>query len=146
MQWSILKYTGIKQRKPINDRFFCTTLVANFVGWRHKSRNSTPCNWNTWRFWLFCCYFRHGRQSLPAHGTLIVFQDKHLWFVGPLRFWSHTSLVTSVVYSSAFAVPVGSTYNILYLKVQICNTISVFKMIYIMSFDVLSICSRKKKI
>ena len=51
------------------------------------------------------------------------FQDKH-WtpqaFVGPSHFWSHTSLVTSVVYSSAsarrtapwfgeLAVPVGRT-------------------------------------
>ena len=33
--------------------------IANSVGCRHKSRESAPCNWNTW---LFCCYFRHGRR------------------------------------------------------------------------------------
>ena len=36
--------------------------IANFGGWRHKSRDSIPCNWNTWRCWLFCCYHRHGRR------------------------------------------------------------------------------------
>ena len=82
--------------------------IANFVGWRHKSRDSTPCNWNTWRYWLFCCYYRHGRRvnSLPNHGTLNIFQDKHQTtqaFVGAVHFWSETSLVTSVVYSSAYA-------------------------------------------
>ena len=87
---------------------FKMAAIANFVGWRHKSRDSTPCNCNTWRYWLFCCYYRHSRhvKSLPNHGTLIVFQDKHQTtqaFVGPSHFWSHTSLVTSVVYSSASA-------------------------------------------
>ena len=81
--------------------------LANFVGWRHKSRDSTPCLWNTWSFGLFCCYFRHGRHvNSLCQITLIVFQDKH-WttqaFVGPVHFWSHTSLVTSVVCSSASA-------------------------------------------
>ena len=36
--------------------------ITNFVGWRHESRDSTPCNWNAWRSWLFCCYCRHGRR------------------------------------------------------------------------------------
>ena len=26
------------------------------------SRHSTPCNWNTWRNWLFYCYYWHGRR------------------------------------------------------------------------------------
>ena len=36
--------------------------ITNFVGWRHKSRDSASCNWNTWRYWLLCCYYRHGRR------------------------------------------------------------------------------------
>ena len=41
---------------------FKMAVLANFVGWRHKSRDSTPCNWTTWHYWLFCCYYLHGRR------------------------------------------------------------------------------------
>ena len=83
--------------------------IANSVGWRHKSRDSSPCIWNTWRYWLFCCYYRHGRRvnSLcQITERLLFFQDRHRAtqaFVGPSHFWSHTSLATWVVYSSASA-------------------------------------------
>ena len=31
--------------------------IANLVGWRHKSRDSTSCNWNTWHYWQFFFYY-----------------------------------------------------------------------------------------
>ena len=75
--------------------------IANFVGWRHQSRDSPP--WNNWRYWLFCCYYRHGRRvnSLCQISERLLFFTQA--FVGPLHFWSHTSLVTRLVYSSASA-------------------------------------------
>ena len=93
--------------------------IANIVGWRHKSRDSTPCNWNTLRYLLFCCHFRHGRRV----NTLCKITERLLFFrisTKPPRHLldHHTALVTSVVYSSAsarrtaFAVPVGRTYYI----------------------------------
>ena len=36
--------------------------ITNFEGWHHESRDSTPCNWNTWHYLLFYCYCRHSRR------------------------------------------------------------------------------------
>ena len=41
---------------------FKMAAIVDVAGWRHKSRDSTPCDWNTWRYRLFCCYFRHCRR------------------------------------------------------------------------------------
>ena len=91
--------------------------VANFVGWRHKSRDSTPCNWNTWRFGLFCCYFRQGR----CVNSLCQITERSLFFRistdQPKRLldqyiFGHTSLVTSVVYSSASQFPLDALIKI----------------------------------
>ena len=66
---------------------------------RHKSPDSTPCNWNTWRYWLFCCYNRQSRVnslcrimecllffriSTEPHKSLL---DHHIF--GYTHHWSH---------------------------------------------------------
>ena len=38
--------------------------IVNFVGWRHTSRDSTPCNWNTWRYLLFAAII--GSAAVPT--------------------------------------------------------------------------------
>ena len=88
---------------------FKMAAITNFVGWHHKSHDSIHCNWNTWYYWLLCCYYWHGCHV----NSLCQITERLLFFristEPPKRlldhhiFWSHTSLVTSVVYSSASA-------------------------------------------
>ena len=98
---------------------FKMAAIVNLVGWRHKSRDSTPCNWNTWRYWLFCCYFRHGRRINSAYQItecLLFFRissgpPKRLldqYIFGHTHHWSHSQSGGTV------AVPVGRTYNYYY--------------------------------
>ena len=83
--------------------------IAIFSGCGHKSRDSTPCNaiGILGVIGCFVAIIDTAAVSIVSnHGTLIVLQHKHRTtkaFVGPSHFRSHTSLVTSVVYSSASA-------------------------------------------
>ena len=75
-----------------------------FVGWRHESRDSTPCNWNNWRYLLFCCYCRHGRRvnSLcQITGRLLFFRIRvgrtyYIWIIRVKDYWCIIYLLPSV--------------------------------------------------
>ena len=93
------RWKWIEIKFEVETKFKMAT-IANFVGWRHKSRDSTPCNWNTWGYWLFCCYYRHGRHvnSLCKITERLLFfristePPKHLLdhhIFGHTHHWSH---------------------------------------------------------
>ena len=75
---------------------FKMAAIANFVGWRHKSSESSPCNWKTLRYCLFCCYNRRGR-CVNCLGQIT---DRLLFFSiktePPKRLLEHYLLVTHI--------------------------------------------------
>ena len=103
--------------------------IVFFMSWRHKSRDSTPCNWNTWRYCLFCCYYRHGRRvsSLCQITERLLFfrrsteplkrlLNHHIY--GHTHHWSHRRSIVVRLHAeplhgsgNCFVVPVGRTYN-----------------------------------
>ena len=88
------------RNKIRSGEIFKMEAIANFEGRHHKSPDSTPFNSNTWHYWLFCCYYRHGRRV----SSLCQITERLLFFristEPPKRLleqyiaWSRTSLVT----------------------------------------------------
>ena len=77
------------------DTKFKMDAIAHFAGWRHKSRDSNPCYWNTWRYLLFCCYYLHGRRVssiCQITERLLFFRistEPPKAFVGPSQYFGH---------------------------------------------------------
>ena len=91
--------------------------ITNFVCWRNESRDSIPCNWNTWRYLLICCYCRRGRRVnrfCQIKERLLFFRistepPKHLldqYICGHTHHWSQ------LVYSSASARWTASLFRL----------------------------------